>query len=51
MGVCGSFHFKQLPDINAKTHDFAALVSLKTETPGSFMGAREDVPAYIGEFY
>lgn len=29
----------------------AALVSLKMETPGPFMGSREDVLAYIREFY
>lgn len=28
-----------------------ALVSLKMETPGPFQGTREDVEAYIGEFY
>lgn len=28
-----------------------ALVSLKMETPGPFMGSREDVAAYIQEFY
>lgn len=29
----------------------AALVSLKMETPGPFMGTREDVEAYAGRFY
>ena len=29
----------------------AALVSLKMETPGPFMGTREDVLQYIKEFY
>lgn len=29
----------------------AALVSLKMETPGPFIGTREDVEAYIQEFY
>ena len=29
----------------------AALVSLKMETPGPFKGTREDVEAYINEFY
>ena len=28
-----------------------ALVSLKMETPGPFTGTREDVLAYIEEFY
>ena len=28
-----------------------ALVSLKMETPGPFSGTREDVDAYIKEFY
>ena len=28
-----------------------ALVSLKMETPGPFRGCREDVVAYINEFY
>ena len=29
----------------------AALVSLKMETPGPFLGGREDMLAYLGEFY
>ena len=29
----------------------AALVSLKMETPGPFMGTEDDVRAYIREFY
>lgn len=38
-------------DIPAALQTAAALVSLKMETPGPYMGVRADVEAYIREFY
>lgn len=38
-------------DIPAALRTAAALVSLKMETPGPFLGTRADVEAYINEFY
>ncbi len=38
-------------DIPAALRTAAALVSLKMETPGPYMGDRADVEAYIKEFY
>ena len=38
-------------DIPTALQTATALVSLKMETPGPYMGARADVEAYIKEFY
>ncbi|NLZ72209.1 MAG: ribokinase, partial [Clostridiaceae bacterium] len=38
-------------DIENSVKYAAAAVSLKMETPGPFKGTREDVEAYIKEFY
>lgn len=38
-------------DIPAALQTATALVSLKMETPGPYMGTRADVDAYIKEFY
>ena len=38
-------------DIPTALQTATALVSLKMETPGPFMGTRQDVENYIREFY
>lgn len=42
---------RQRADIPAALQYCTALVSLKMETPGPFMGTRQDVEDYIREFY
>lgn len=47
----GYINERLIHDIPTALRTATALVSLKMETPGPYMGTREDVEAYIREFY